>query len=193
MHSYNQTGVLKNSGKNEIAKYLIKSLLQNNPNYCITKTDFQHLSRILVNIFNKSGELPSTYYVPAQNGNSAKGKLFNAYCNYKSTLGKTGVISRKKKTTKKSSVPASPSTSTTASTSALESDIANLQILKSKIRPWEEVKKDWTNTLNLRQNTLNNLKISKTEFYNQFLCLSQLKGYELVSLFRDYIPVETAD
>lgn len=192
MHSYNQTGILKNSGKNEVAKYLIKSLLQNNPNYCITKTDFQHLSRILVKIFNKSVELPSTYYVPAQNGNSAKGKLFNAYCNYKSTLGKTGVISRKKKTTKKISVQVSPSKSTTSfittatttatSTSILESDIANLQILKSKTRPWEEIKKDWTNTLNLRQNSINNLKISKTEFYNQFLCLSQPKGYELVSL-----------
>lgn len=189
MHSYNQTGVLINSGKNEVAKYLIKSLLQNNPSYCITKSDFQHLASILVTIFNKSDELPSTYYVPAQNGNSAKGKLFNAYCNYKATLGKTGVISRKKKTTKKTSVPASlstlTSTSTTLSTSTSisESDIAMLQILKSKIKPWDEVKQDWTNTLNLRQISINNLKISKAEFNNQFLCLSQPKGYELVSLF----------
>lgn len=176
MHSYNQTGMLKNSGKNEVAKYLIKTLLQNNPNYCITRNDFQHLSKILVEIFNKSDELPSTYYVPAQNGNSAKGKLFNAYCNYRSTLGKTGVISRKKKTTRKPLVPAP-----TAST--LQSDNQRLEILKTKIVPWEEVKGEWACTMMIRHNRLNDLKISKTEFYNQFLCLSQPKGYELVSFF----------
>lgn len=181
MHSYNQTGAFPNSGKNEVAKHLIKCLLQNNPNYCITKTDFQHLSDLLVKIFHKSGELSSTFYIPAQCGNSAKGKLFNAYCNYKCTLGKTGVILRKTKTKSKNQ-EANKITPLPSATS-LEKNIKILNKLKKKIAPWEEVKKEWAKTLITRQNTLNNLNITKTEFYNQFWCLSQPKGYELVSLF----------
>lgn len=98
--------------------------------------------------------------------------MFNAYCNYRTKFGKLKIIQRRAKTKKQTKE---------ADGKTFVSEERSLELLKTKIGPWNEVKDSWKETYEYRQNVLTNLKVSTAQYLTNFLCLSQPNGYELVS------------
>lgn len=59
------------------------------------------LSQLIVEIFPY--EVKETYYIAFRKGHIAKGKLYDAYNNYRARLSAAGIIHRRTKTTEKKS------------------------------------------------------------------------------------------
>lgn len=57
------------------------------------KEDFHRVAQLIVSVFPT--ETIETYFVPAQYGKHAKGKLWDAYNNLRSTLASVGFIERR--------------------------------------------------------------------------------------------------
>lgn len=100
--------------------------------------------------------------------------MFNSYCNFRAKFGKLKIIKRREKTKKTSKEAADD-------VNPFASEERSLEVLKTKISPWNEVKQNWKETYEYRQTVLNSSKLSTAQYLTDFLCLSQPNGYELVS------------
>lgn len=146
--------------------------------FSLGKTDFIQASIAIVQLF--PGEICQTYYIPADNKFQTKGKLRDAYNNYRTSLAKLNQITRRVR--RKPLEPADPNT--------LLSNISNKNIDKEKdleflhkfVEPRESICKAWQSTFEQRFNILES-SVSTLEYIETFPALVQPKGHELVSLF----------
>lgn len=67
----------------------------------LIRADYERLSLLICKVFEKSNENPEIYYT--NSAGKAKGKLYNAYSNYKTKLAQSNTI--KRKSYKKGSIP----------------------------------------------------------------------------------------
>lgn len=75
---------------------------KNNLNRRFRREDFQKIAQLIANIF--PNETVDTYFVPAQNGKIAKGKLWDSYNHLRATLANVGFIERRSRKPKSDSV-----------------------------------------------------------------------------------------
>lgn len=66
----------------------------------MVRADYERLSLLICKVFEKCNENPEIYYT--NSAGKAKGKLYNAYSNYKTKLAQSNTI--KRKTYKKGSI-----------------------------------------------------------------------------------------
>ncbi|XP_073826088.1 uncharacterized protein [Musca autumnalis] len=80
---------LENSHRIEIAKAIAEFILNRNPKRQLIREDFLQLSQSIVEIF--PFEKAETYYMPYFKGRLSRGKLYNAYYNYRAQLCADGI------------------------------------------------------------------------------------------------------
>ncbi|XP_073822260.1 uncharacterized protein [Musca autumnalis] len=82
---------LENKDRTKIAKAIIINILGHDLKKRLLKEDFIKLSEEIVDIF--PFEIKETYYIPFTKGRLARGKLYDAYNNYRRKLNTDGLIS----------------------------------------------------------------------------------------------------
>lgn len=90
----------------------------------IGRDEFQSLASLIVDNF--PGEIPQTFYSPHKGKVRARGKLLDAYYNYKYSLNKAGIISSRSR----SSTPRHSCSTSTTVTSELSNAIFDLGVVE---------------------------------------------------------------
>lgn len=144
--------------------------------------DFIEASIAIVKLF--PGEIAETYYIPAENKFQTKGKLRDAYNNYRTSLAKLNQITRRVRRKTLQPVDINIIAETNRDT------LKDVDFLQKFVEPWEEVGQAWRSTYEHRYKILEGT-ISTLEYLEQFPPIVQPKGYELVSfgsvpLFKNY-------
>lgn len=96
--SYEKSQKLDSQNRNVIAGSIIKYILNTNPSQGFVRADFEKIAALICEVFKLAKEKPSVYYMVVDG--RSRGKLYNAYSNYKTKLGSTAVIDRKKYSSK---------------------------------------------------------------------------------------------
>ncbi|XP_037035568.1 longitudinals lacking protein, isoforms H/M/V isoform X13 [Bradysia coprophila] len=92
---YKKCGKLDAADRTIFCKSLIKFTLSQDFSKIFKREDFQRIAELIVSLFPT--ETLETYFIPAQCGKQAKGKLWDAYKNIRSTLASVGFIERRQK------------------------------------------------------------------------------------------------
>lgn len=129
--------------------------------------------------FRNAKDISSTYYIPASHGNTAKGKLFNAYHSYRKKLGVCKIINLRNKTKKVKGKDFDGKTVPPVG--------EILEIFKTKTALWSEIRQAWIETFTERSNVINNLLVCPSEYLTDFVCLGLPNGYELVSFSSELV------
>lgn len=173
LETYKQKQELSRQNRIVLSKSIIKYLLLGNFDRRIKKEEFESLAAFIVAAFPT--ENGYEYFVPATNKKLAKGKLWDAFCNFRKSLSDCGLITRKKKIATSST---NHNQDEDQQYSPADKTENALIFLETNVDDWDVIKKEWTNTEAQRFSILEQL--TWAEYALKFPCLAINSGYELV-------------
>ncbi|XP_073830005.1 uncharacterized protein isoform X2 [Musca autumnalis] len=172
---------LENKDRVKISKAIIDECLKEDPNRILKREDFEALAESIVQIFYT--ELASAYFLPAVNSCIARGKLWSAYNNKKTSLSADGIISRRPRRELKRK-PTAPFSSEADSIQYLTENTSDLPTIILK----------WKETHLYRRNELKG-NISTFEYISKYPVLQGNNGIHLTALDVEllYSPTEPVE
>ncbi|KAG5678626.1 hypothetical protein PVAND_008282 [Polypedilum vanderplanki] len=94
---------LEEAHRKDLARVIITSIFEKNPETRLTTDQFIHLSHVIVSVFET--EVKETYYIPSKKSSSPKGKLYSQYNNYREKMYDVGLITRNAREKTKTNEP----------------------------------------------------------------------------------------
>lgn len=138
------------------------------PFHRLTKEQFIALSKSIVIIF--PSEIPEAYFVPSQRNQLARGKLWDAYNNFRTKLSLAGIIQRRNKINRKIDV--------CEQSSVNSEEVFNLNLITNEFNNWLETLNVWKETYNVRKAELSKLGVD--QYIDKYKALYQPNANELV-------------
>ncbi|XP_058974353.1 uncharacterized protein LOC109613788 isoform X2 [Musca domestica] len=159
---------LQNKDRVNISKALIDECLKEDPNRLLKREDFEVLAESIVHIFYT--ELASAYFLPSEKGCIARGKLWSAYNNKRTSLRSDGIISRRPRKDLKRKANVS-----------LPSEAESIEYLTENTSDLSTIILKWQETHAYRRNELKG-NISTFEYISKYPVLQGNNGIKLTTL-----------